>query len=142
MEDDELLERLLIRLLCNLSGFKNNQQKLGGCMRVGHQLVERSLLATPTRVRPRGRDTKNQNQSWALSGGGAIWIFCTIGLKKSPGTSFLIVRKSVLEGARGVDGHSCQSGVFTSYWSAPFLSPEPPKVTHWQGRTEERIVRV
>ena len=34
VEDDESLEKLLIQLLCNLSGFKNNQQKLGalaGC---------------------------------------------------------------------------------------------------------------
>lgn len=34
VEDDESLEKLLIQLLCNLSGFKNNQQKLGACMRV------------------------------------------------------------------------------------------------------------
>lgn len=33
VEDDESLERLLIQLLCNLSGFKNNQQKLGACVR-------------------------------------------------------------------------------------------------------------
>lgn len=29
VEEDEFLEMLLIQLLCNLSGFKNNQQKLG-----------------------------------------------------------------------------------------------------------------
>lgn len=29
VEEDESLERLLIQLLCNLSGFKNNQLKLG-----------------------------------------------------------------------------------------------------------------
>ncbi|CAM9379489.1 unnamed protein product [Scytosiphon promiscuus] len=52
VEEDESLERLLIQLLCNLSGFKNNQQKLveEGAIRIIARAADRTASVNVVRL--------------------------------------------------------------------------------------------
>ncbi|CAM9093459.1 unnamed protein product, partial [Hapterophycus canaliculatus] len=53
VEEDESLERLLIQLLCNLSGFKNNQQKLAveeGAIRIIARAADRTTSVNVVRL--------------------------------------------------------------------------------------------
>lgn len=110
VEEDESLERLLIQLLCNLSGFKNNQQKLGeplGGMQAGRQArcseppsseasENRELLSkhlSGTFFYLRGKvDSKTANQR-------LNYLYLTVSAHDHDGTPLLMLSLSIFHGA-------------------------------------------